>query len=88
MRFWARALSVMCPLDLALVVGVVLELRAHNPPDKIRVETKRTRRRSRNVMEVTATWVTLGFLFFFIMFNTIFGRFLSDLSSPVAPARK
>jgi hypothetical protein len=29
-----------------------------------------------------------GFLFFFIMFNTIFGRFLSDLPSPVAPARK
>ena len=29
-----------------------------------------------------------GFLFFFIMFNAIFGRFLSDLPSPVAPARK
>jgi hypothetical protein len=29
-----------------------------------------------------------GFLFFFIMFNTIFGRFLSNLPSPVAPARK
>ena len=29
-----------------------------------------------------------GFLFFFIMFNTIFGRFLSNLPSPVAPVRK
>ena len=57
MRFWARVLSVTCPLDLALV-GVVLELRANNAPDRTRVETKKTMRRSRNVIGVTATWVT------------------------------
>jgi len=62
-RFWARALSVTCPLDLALVL-VVLELRANNAPDEITVETKRTRRRSRNVIGVTATWVTKKNLFF------------------------
>jgi hypothetical protein len=59
-----------------LVVGVVLELRAHNPPDKIRVETKRTMRRSRNVMEVTATWVTRAFCSFFNYVQYDFRSFL------------
>src|SRR6202023_1174786 len=49
-RLWARTLSVTCPLTLALVV-VLLELRANNALERMRLETTRTRSRRRNVMK-------------------------------------
>jgi hypothetical protein len=56
MRFWAWALSVTFPLDLDLVVAV-LELRANDALERRRLQTKKTRRRRRNVIGITATWI-------------------------------
>jgi hypothetical protein len=54
-RFWAWVLSVTSPLDLGLVVVLVLDVRAKDAPEKIRAETTKTKRRSRNVIAITTT---------------------------------
>jgi hypothetical protein len=55
-RFCAWAFSVTFPLALDLVV-VLLDVRANDTPERTRLETKRTKSLSRNVMGITATWV-------------------------------
>lgn len=56
-RFWARALSVTCPLDLALVVegplALLLDASANEALNKTKIETKKTKSRSRNVIGIT-----------------------------------
>jgi len=75
MRFWVRAFSVTCPLALDLVV-VVLELRANEPVNKPRMQTKKTRSRRRNVIGITATLDTPGKFFVARLINRASARWI------------
>jgi len=62
-RFCAWAVSVTSPLALDLVLVLELELRANDALERRRVETKTTRSRRRNVIEITATWIPWKILY-------------------------